>query len=129
VAAWLAKPENLEALRPAPIADAGAALRGTPCSPGFAEGLAKVVREANEFDGGILVTYRTDPGWVPVFASAQALLIERGSPLTHAAIVAREIGIPTIVQIPPHQAREYGMCLVTGTAVDRAGGSAQHMPL
>jgi len=35
-----------------------------------------------------------------VFASAQALLIERGSPLTHAAIVAREIGIPTIVQIP-----------------------------
>jgi pyruvate,water dikinase len=37
---------------------------------------------------------------VPVFASAQALLIERGSPLTHAAIVAREIGIPTIVQIP-----------------------------
>ena len=37
---------------------------------------------------------------MPVFASAQALLIERGSPLTHAAIVAREIGIPTIVQIP-----------------------------
>lgn len=100
VAAWLAKPENLEALRTAPPADAGAALRGTPCSPGFAEGLAKVVREANEFDGGILVTYRTDPGWVPVFGSAQALLIERGSPLTHAAIVAREIGIPTIVQIP-----------------------------
>jgi phosphoenolpyruvate-protein kinase (PTS system EI component) len=37
---------------------------------------------------------------VPVFASATGLLIERGSPLTHAAIVAREIGIPTIVQIP-----------------------------
>jgi phosphohistidine swiveling domain-containing protein len=100
VAAWLANPQNLEALRPVPRADAAATLRGTPCSPGLAEGLAKVVREANEFDGGILVTYRTDPGWVAVFASAQALLIERGSPLTHAAIVAREIGIPTIVQIP-----------------------------
>jgi rifampicin phosphotransferase len=100
VVAWLAKPENLHALRARPGADAGTGLRGTPCSPGVAEGFAQVVREANEFDGGILVTYRTDPGWVPVFASAQALLIERGSPLTHAAIVAREIGIPTIVQIP-----------------------------
>ncbi len=100
VAAWLARPENLQTLQAAPDADAGSVLRGTPCSPGLAEGLAKVVREANEFDGGILVTYRTDPGWVPVFASARALLIERGSPLTHAAIVAREIGIPTIVQIP-----------------------------
>lgn len=75
-------------------------LRGTACSPGQIEGVAKVVREPYEFDGGVLVTYRTDPGWVQVFAGAQALLIERGSPLTHAAIVAREIGIPTIVQIP-----------------------------
>jgi pyruvate,water dikinase len=100
VVGWLAKPENIEALRAASGTNADAALRGTPCSPGLAEGLAQVVSEATEFDGGILVTYRTDPGWVPVFASAQALLIERGSPLTHAAIVAREIGIPTIVQIP-----------------------------
>ncbi|MGF6508469.1 phosphoenolpyruvate synthase [Paraburkholderia sp. 32] len=100
VAAWLSNPANLAALRAAPAHAAGATLRGTPCSPGFAEGPAKVVREANEFDGGILVTYRTDPGWVPVFASATGLLIERGSPLTHAAIVAREIGIPTVVQIP-----------------------------
>src|ERR1700674_601291 len=100
VPAWLAKPENLAARRAVPSAAAGAVLRGIPCSPGFAEGPAKVVQEANEFDGGILVTYRTDPGWVPVFASAQALLVERGSPLTHAAIVAREIGLPTIVQIP-----------------------------
>jgi pyruvate,water dikinase len=100
VAAWLAQPENLATLREAAPHRAEGELRGTPCSPGFAEGVAKVVREANEFDAGILVTYRTDPGWVPVFASAQALLVERGSPLTHAAIVAREIGIPTIVQIP-----------------------------
>ncbi|MGF6980913.1 phosphohistidine swiveling domain-containing protein [Paraburkholderia atlantica] len=100
IAAWLSKPANLAALHAAPHQAAGATLRGTPCSPGFAEGRAKVVREANEFDGGILVTYRTDPGWVPVFASATGLLIERGSPLTHAAIVAREIGIPTVVQIP-----------------------------
>ena len=100
VAAWLAQPENLAKLSEAGSQPQDGELRGTPCSPGVAEGVAKVVREANEFDAGILVTYRTDPGWVPVFASAQALLVERGSPLTHAAIVAREIGIPTIVQIP-----------------------------
>ena len=100
VAAWLAQPENLAKLSEAGSQPQDGELRGTPCSPGVAEGVAKVVRGANEFDAGILVTYRTDPGWVPVFASAQALLVERGSPLTHAAIVAREIGIPTIVQIP-----------------------------
>jgi len=75
-------------------------LRGTACSPGIAVGTAKVVQEPSQFDGGILVTYRTDPGWIAAFPSASALLIERGSPLTHAAIVARELGIPTIVQIP-----------------------------
>ncbi len=75
-------------------------LRGISCSPGMAEGIAAVVEEPSDFKQGVLVTYRTDPGWVAVFPSAEALLIERGSPLTHAAIVAREIGIPTIVQIP-----------------------------
>ena len=75
-------------------------LRGTPCSPGFVEGRVQIVQEPGEFTGGILAAYRTDPGWVAVFPFAEALLIERGSPLTHAAIVAREVGLPTIVQIP-----------------------------
>ncbi len=75
-------------------------LRGTACSPGFVEGHVQIVQEPGEFKGGILATYRTDPGWVAVFPFAEALLVERGSPLTHAAIVAREVGLPTIVQIP-----------------------------
>jgi phosphohistidine swiveling domain-containing protein len=126
VVAWLSKPGNVEALRGAASGDAAAVLRGTPCSPGIADGLAKVVSEANEFDGGILVAYRTDPGWVPVFASAQALLIERGSPLSHAAIVAREIGIPTIVQIPGLTKQvKTGMRL----KVDGQSGRVHLMPL
>ncbi|WPB88608.1 PEP-utilizing enzyme [Streptomyces malaysiensis] len=52
-----------------------------------------------DVDGGVLVTYRTDPGWVAALPSASALIIERGSPLTHVAIVARELGIPTVVQV------------------------------
>ncbi len=75
-------------------------LRGTPCSPGMVRGKARVLERPEDVAGDVLVAYRTDPGWVNVLRSASALLIERGSPLTHVAIVARELGIPTIVQIP-----------------------------
>ena len=75
-------------------------LRGTPCSPGVASGEARVIERPVDVEGGVLVAYRTDPGWVSVLRSASALLIERGSPLTHVAVVARELGIPTVVQIP-----------------------------
>ncbi len=43
---------------------------------------------------------RTDPGWAPLFPLAVGLLVERGSLLSHSAIVAREMGIPAIVGIP-----------------------------
>jgi pyruvate,water dikinase len=43
------------------------------------------------------VAARTDPGWVPLFATASALLIERGSMLSHSVIVARELGLPAVV--------------------------------
>ena len=49
--------------------------------------------------GEILAAPRTDPGWIPLFPSISALLIEKGSILSHSAIVAREMGIPTIVGI------------------------------
>ena len=103
VTAWLNQPANLAALHARHNHTANSddtLLRGTPCSPGRVEGEAQVVSEPTEFSGGILVTYRTDPGWVPIFSAASAILVERGSPLAHAAIVAREIGVPTIVQIP-----------------------------
>ncbi|MGW1894339.1 phosphoenolpyruvate synthase [Streptomyces sp. NPDC002004] len=80
-------------------AAAGTELHGTPSCPGVVEGRAVVVDGPADAAGGILLAYRTDPGWVPVLPSASALLIERGSPLTHVAVVARELGIPTVVQI------------------------------
>ena len=43
---------------------------------------------------------RTDPGWTPLFVQIKGLLVERGSRLSHSAIIARELGIPTIVGIP-----------------------------
>jgi pyruvate,water dikinase len=47
----------------------------------------------------ILVAERTDPGWVPLYPAVAGILIERGSLLSHSAVVAREMGIPTIVGI------------------------------
>ena len=43
---------------------------------------------------------RTDPGWAPLFPTAGGILVERGSTLSHSAVVARELGIPAIVGIP-----------------------------
>jgi len=48
----------------------------------------------------ILVAEHTDPGWILIFPSAAGLLVERGSLLSHAAIVARELGIPAVVSVP-----------------------------
>ncbi len=78
-------------------------LRGIGCSPGEVTGIVKVLlspRDDLRLSGEILVAERTDPGWVPLYPSVSALLIERGSILSHSAIVAREMGIPTIVGIP-----------------------------
>lgn len=77
-------------------------LLGTPCCPGIVEGVVRVVREAEDAEGlsgEIMVSERTDPGWVPLFPSTSGLLIERGSLLSHSAVVARELGIPTIVGV------------------------------
>jgi pyruvate,water dikinase len=77
-------------------------LFGTPCCPGVVEGIVRVaheVKDTENLQGEILVTSRTDPGWVPLYPSCSGLLIERGSLLSHSAVVARELGLPTIVGI------------------------------
>ena len=51
-------------------------------------------------NGKILVTVRTDPGWAPLFPTTSGIVVERGSTLSHSAVVARELGIPAIVGVP-----------------------------
>jgi pyruvate,water dikinase len=83
--------------------DEDADLQGLPCCPGIIEGTVKVILNPTdnlELNGEILVTARTDPGWVPLYPSISGLLVERGSLLSHSAIVAREMGIPAVVSIP-----------------------------
>ncbi len=73
--------------------------KGVPCCPGVIEGPVKIVLSPADakLNGEILVAKRTDPGWVPLFPSVSGIIIERGSVLSHSAVVAREMGIPTIV--------------------------------
>lgn len=76
--------------------------KGLGCCPGIVRGRVRVVtdpRNAVIEQGEVLVAERTDPGWIMLFPSAAGLLVERGSLLSHSAIVARELGIPAIVSV------------------------------
>lgn len=86
-------------------ADGGTAseLKGIGCCPGILRGRVRVVRDPSTAalePGSILVAERTDPGWIMIFPAAAGLIVERGSLLSHSAIVARELGIPAIVSVP-----------------------------
>ncbi|MEV0355072.1 phosphoenolpyruvate synthase [Nocardia sp. NPDC050697] len=81
----------------------GRALRGTGCWPGIVQGPIRVVRSPDDdldVRGTIMAALRTDPGWGPLFPSVRGLLIERGSMLSHSAVLARELGIPAVVGVP-----------------------------
>lgn len=77
-------------------------LHGVPCSGGIAEGEALVVTNVNEIGDvrdKILITKMTDPGWVFLLTTAKGVISEKGSLLSHTAIISRELGIPSIVGI------------------------------
>ena len=78
-------------------------LQGTGCYPGVVESNIRLIfspKDELSVNGKILVTVRTDPGWAPLFPTTNGLIVERGSTLSHSAVVARELGIPAIVGIP-----------------------------
>lgn len=76
-------------------------LTGTAVGEKIACGKVKLIRDKSEFEqfknGDILVTENTDPDWEPVMKKAAAVVTNRGGRTCHAAIVAREIGVPAIV--------------------------------
>jgi pyruvate,water dikinase len=78
-----------------------AVVRGMPGSPGVAEGPVRVIHDASEFGklqpGEVLVAPYTNPAWTPLFERAAAVVVDSGGPMSHAAIVAREYGIPAVM--------------------------------
>lgn len=76
--------------------------RGCGCSPGTACGPARIVLDAQATsvgEGEIIVARSTDPGWIFLMTRCAGLVVERGSELSHTAIMARELGIPIVVGV------------------------------
>jgi rifampicin phosphotransferase len=88
-----------DATAKAPIANDS--IRGFPGSIGIVEGKVRVLTSPDDGEallkGEILVTTVTNIGWTPLFPRAAAVITDVGAPLSHAAIVARELGIPAVV--------------------------------
>lgn len=81
----------------------GDILRGTAASSGIVEGNARVLLSASQLSellpGEVLVVHTTDVGWTPLFCVAAGVVTELGGPLSHAAIVARELAVPSVVNV------------------------------
>jgi pyruvate,water dikinase len=78
-------------------------LDGLAVSPGVVNGKARVILRADDNEqvqaGEILIAPFTDPGWTPYFIPAAGIVMEQGGLLSHGAIVAREYGIPAVVNV------------------------------
>ncbi|WP_251039282.1 PEP-utilizing enzyme [Arthrobacter sp. ISL-72] len=104
-------------------------LTGTGASPGIACGTARTVQSIDQFSdlrpGEVLVCRTTDPAWTPLFAVASAVITETGGMLSHAAIVAREYGIPAVLGLNHALTR-----ITTGTSlvVDGTHGTVRENP-
>jgi pyruvate,water dikinase len=100
---WAADPNRRSDVHDATAAPppAGGDVSGFPGAAGVVEGVVRVLRSAEEGAdlraGEILVTTVTNIGWTPLFPRAAAVVTDVGAPLSHAAIVARELGIPAVV--------------------------------
>lgn len=77
-------------------------LIGTPSSPGIIKGEAVVVKDAcnpPNTKGKIIVAKMTDPGWVFLLSNSKGIISEKGSLLSHTAIISRELKIPAVVGV------------------------------
>jgi pyruvate,water dikinase len=97
---------------------------GIPVSTGTATGRARVITDPDDpgpFEAGdILVCHTTDPSWVVLFHLAGAVVIDVGGPLSHGAIVARELGVPAVINT-----RTGTRLILDGTMITVNGGTGQ----
>jgi phosphohistidine swiveling domain-containing protein len=106
---FVGRPRPLEVRPPSGEAVVGAVsavptvLKGIPVSPGRVSGKARVILDPRLdgaiAEGEILVAPVTDAGWTPLFLTAAAIVVDIGGPLSHGATVARELGLPAVVNV------------------------------
>ena len=81
----------------------GNVLRGWAAGPGRVRARARIIRHLRDgarlAAGEIIVARSTDPSWTPLFLIAGGIVLEEGGPLSHAAIVARELGLPAVLNV------------------------------
>jgi pyruvate,water dikinase len=122
---WTGMPEPTTA---APASGDRRVLLGVPVAPGIVEGAVRVMKHPAEAEalepGEILVCHTTDPSWASLFPVVAAVVIDIGGPLSHGAIVARELGLPCVINT-----REGTRLLRTGerVRVDGALGSVERL--
>ena len=87
----------------AEVASTAKRLRGLAASRGVAEGRVRILRDpsllADFAPGEVLVVAAADTGWAPLFLAASGVVTELGGPLSHAAIILREYGVPAVVNV------------------------------
>jgi len=103
-----ARPETVQSQKPTNVLrsfrlqETGEVLaRGRSVGDAIAQGKARVIVDLHKLDhfrpGEVLVTDKTDPDWEPIMKRASAIVTEQGGRVCHAAIIARELGIPAVV--------------------------------
>jgi len=89
--------------KPQDVLMQGLLLQGVPCGAGVVEGPARVLQSPGEADqiqpGEILVAPATNPNWAPLFGLVRGIVTEEGGLLSHTSVIARECGIPMVVQV------------------------------
>ena len=84
-----------------PPATAGEVIAGIGACPGEATGRARIILDPTDGHrlepGDVMIAPGTDPAWTPLFLAASAVVVDVGAPLSHAAIVSRELGVPCVV--------------------------------
>ena len=89
---------------PDPVDEGAEILKGVAASAGVVTGPARVILRAGTdhvLPGEILVAPFTDPGWTPYFLNAAGIVMDMGGLLSHGSIIAREYGIPAVVNVGP----------------------------
>ncbi|HYE82061.1 MAG TPA: PEP/pyruvate-binding domain-containing protein [Clostridia bacterium] len=102
---WVKDPNRrmdfYDSTMPIAVASDSEALKGFAGAAGRVEGIVRLLTNPEEGEklqpGEILVATTTNVGWTPLFPKAAAIITDVGAPLSHAAIVARELGIPAVV--------------------------------
>ncbi|MGI9610086.1 MAG: PEP-utilizing enzyme, partial [Acidimicrobiia bacterium] len=108
----------------------GPVMQGWAASPGVVRGKARVLASlaagTELVPGEIIVAHSTDPSWTPLFLVAGGIVLEEGGPLSHAAIVAREFGLPAVLNVA-----DAGQAISTGEEliVDGTTGEVRRVEL